>query len=265
MSGTKGVLVDITKCINCESCVVACRLYNGLEKSPIESDSHDEILTAQRWTVVQNRHVKKNGAPIRRFVKRQCFHCLEPACASACFTKAMQKTPEGPVVYNEDICVGCRYCMIACPFGVLKFEWNKPFPRVLKCQMCLSRIAGNQMPACVSVCPTGALTFGDRDDLLREAKKRIAANPGLYVNHIYGEKEAGGTSWLYISDVPFDQLGFNTNVPEKPIPEYTWAASKWTQFIFFGWGALLTFMYWYTKRRSGNHDAENMYEPVDND
>lgn len=269
MASTKGVLVDITKCIGCESCVVACRLYNGLEPDQKirgkTKQNEDTELAPDRWTVVQSYRVDKDGDKVRRFVKKQCFHCLDPACASACFAKALQKTAEGPVVYNEKLCVGCRYCMIACPFDILRFEWGKPFPRVLKCQMCLARVADNQMPACVSVCPTGALTFGDRDKIVEEAKKRQSSNPNLYINQIYGLKEVGGTSWLYLSDVPFDELGFRTNVPEKPIPEYTWKVLRWTPHIFVGWGALLTAMYLYTQRRAAVQAEEKMYAPVDID
>jgi formate dehydrogenase iron-sulfur subunit len=262
VASNKGVLVDITKCVGCESCVVACRLYNGLnEATGMNNGSGKEQpaakeLAPDRWTVVKEFRVDKSGEPVRRFVKKQCFHCLEPACASACFAKALQKTPEGPVVYNEKLCVGCRYCMLACPFGVLRFEWDKAFPRVLKCQMCLSRVAKDQMPACASVCPTGALTFGERDKLIAEAKSRIASNPNLYVDHIFGNEEVGGTSWLYISDVPFDRLGFRTNVVNKPLPEYPEKVLRLTPAVALGWGALLTGMYYYTKRRDENENEK---------
>lgn len=268
MASSKGVLVDITKCVGCESCVVACRLYNDLDidEENIAGPAKDikTTLTAEKWTAVQGYSVERNGTKIKRFVKQQCFHCLEPACVNACFARALQKTPEGPVVYNEKQCVGCRYCMVACPFDKLKFEWDKSFPRVLKCQMCLARIAGDQMPACVSVCPTGALSFGDRDKIIQEANDLLASKPNRYINQIYGLKEVGGTSWLYISDVPFQQLGFNTGITSKPIPEYTWQVLKWTPSIFVGWGALLTGMYYYNKRRSEVHAEEEIYAPLCN-
>jgi len=265
-----GALVDVTRCIGCGSCEVACSLYNGLkpeqeQESKTAPVSENVELAVNRWTVVQSHKFEKNGEQIRRFVKRQYFHCQEPACASACFAKAMQKTPAGPVVYNENLCVGCRYCMIACPFEVLKFEWNKPFPRVLKCQMCPDRVTEGQMPACASVCPTGAITFGEREKLVEEAKKRLADKPNFYVNHIYGLNEVGGTSWLYISDVPFGELGFRTDAPEKALPEYTWEVLRWTPAIFVGWGAILTGLYIYNKRRAAAHDEEEMYAPVDPD
>jgi formate dehydrogenase iron-sulfur subunit len=241
-------------------------LYNGLE--PNQNDNgkkkryESNELAPDKWTVISAYSVDKDGKKVRRYVKKQCFHCLEPACASACFVGALQKSPEGAVVYNEKICVGCRYCMIACPFGILKFEWDKPFPRVLKCQMCLARVSDNQMPACAIVCPTKVLTFGEREKIVEEAKKRQASNPGLYISQIYGMKEVGGTSWLYLSDVPFSKLGFRTDLTEKPIPEYTWQVLKWTPHIFIGWGALLTGMYLYTKRRAAVEAEEEMYAPV---
>lgn len=273
---SKGVLVDVTRCIGCKSCVVACKTWNDLPSKPgtfnNEWDNPGKT-SADTWTVV-NYHVIEDGDNIKwRFVKRQCFHCNEPACESACFTRALIKTKEGSVIYkpteiNKDYCVGCRYCMIACPFGVPKYQWEKAFPYVQKCRFCYDRMKQEGMvPACVTACPTGALTYGDKEALLAEAKDRLNKNP-KYVKHIYGEKEYGGTSWLYISDVPFDQIGFKTEaygkpVSQKSIPSYTWDVLKWTPYIFIGWGALLTGMRLYTKRRAEAHDESEMYAPVD--
>lgn len=255
MGQGKAVLVDITRCVGCESCSVACRLFNELPPEKQGAQKHE--LIAGQWTVIQSHTVNFKGGRVRRFVKNQCLHCLEPACASACFARALQKTPEGPVVYNASLCVGCRYCMLACPFDIPKYEWNQVFPKISKCQMCLSRVAKNEMPACVSVCPTGALTFGTREDMLKEAHKRIAKSPDLYTNYVYGEKEAGGTSWLYLSDVPFQQLGFNTGVVKKPLPGYTERVLRLTPGVAVGWGALLTGMYLYNHRRSAVEKEEN--------
>lgn len=246
----KGVLVDLTRCIGCGSCAVACKLHNGLEWDP-EKPVIDEkaVLAGENWTMITSHVVAVKDREVWRFVKHQCLHCLEPACASSCFVSALRKTPEGPVVYNEDICVGCRYCMLACPFGVPKYEWDQQFPRVQKCNMCFSRVNAGQVTACTVVCPTQALRFGERDALLAEARRRIADNHA-YVPAVYGEKEYGGTSWLYISDVPFEQMGFKTNVSERSIPSYTWSVLKWTPYIAVGWTAALTALYLYTKRRA---------------
>jgi len=252
-----GVLVDVTRCVGCGSCAVACKLYNGLnwdEASPAIGE--EAALSAANWTAVRTYGMERdNKQSVLRFVKKQCLHCLDPACASACFVGAFRKTPEGPVVYNERICVGCRYCMLACPFSIPKYEWDALFPRVRKCQMCFPRIKQGEMPACAGACPTEALKFGKREELLQEARARIAAEPNKYVNHIYGEKEYGGTSWLYISDVPFEQLGFNTNVSKESVPHWTGRVTKWTLPIAAGWSAILTALYLYTRRRAEAEDG----------
>ncbi|ACX51454.1 4Fe-4S ferredoxin iron-sulfur binding domain protein [Ammonifex degensii KC4] len=247
----KGVLVDITRCVGCGSCVVACKLYNNLPWSNAPHLGKDAVLTADNWTVVKEFTASRGKESVWRFVKEQCFHCLEPACASACFASAFRKTPEGPVIYNERVCVGCRYCMIACPFSIPKYEWQARFPRVQKCQMCFYRVKDGEMPACVTVCPAGALKFGDRDALLKEAKERIAQNPGRYVNHVYGEKEYGGTCWLYLSDVPFAELGFRTHVSTESIPHWSERVTKWTLPVAGGWAAVLTALYLATRGSGG--------------
>ncbi|HOV78566.1 MAG TPA: 4Fe-4S dicluster domain-containing protein [Bacillota bacterium] len=266
----KGVLVDVSRCIGCRSCQTACKNYYDLPATlpaTKESWNNPPELSATDWTRVSYHMIKKDGRVQWRFVKNQCMHCNEPACESACFTHAFLKTENGPVVYkptdlNKDYCVGCRYCMIACPFNVPKFEWDKTFPYVRKCKFCFERLNQGLKPACVSACPTEAIKFGDRDNLLAEAWQRINRE-SRYVKHVYGEKEYGGTAWMYISDVPFEQLGFKTNVSERSIPSYSWNVLRWTPYIFVGWGAILTAMRYYTKKRSQTHDESEMYAPVD--
>jgi len=220
-----GLLIDLTRCIGCGSCVAACKLDHGLawrEDQP--SLGPDADLASSNWSVVRTSDVRIGGVP--RYVKTQCMHCIDPACVSACFVKALQKSPEGPVVYDGDRCVGCRYCLLACPFGVPTFEWDETFGRVQKCDLCASRTSRGLPTACAEACPTGAVTFGTRGNLLSEAHRRMAAHPDRYVDHIYGEHEVGGTSVLYISDVSFEELGFRTGLPEVPIPEFTWEISR---------------------------------------
>jgi len=245
---SKGVLVDITKCIGCGSCNVACKMWNNLQYNQTAPEKGSG-LDAENWTVINRVETEKNNEPVWRFVKYQCLHCEEPACASACFSKAIKKTKDGPVVYDVDLCVGCRYCMLACPFNVPKYEWDKTFPRVRKCQMCAGRVYTGDSPACVSVCPAGALTYGDRNSLLAIAREKINSD-SIYVKQIYGEKEAGGTSWLYISDIPFETLGFRTNITTTPLPHYTESILSLTPAVGLGWGALLTGMYVYNRRRN---------------
>lgn len=262
---SKAVLVDITRCTGCKACQTSCKQWNDL---PGEIPEFDNTLTfpaetnGNTYTTVLHRFVEKNNQEMVRFAKRQCLHCLEPACASACFAKALQKTEQGPVVYYKHLCVGCRYCMIACPFDIPKYEWDEVFPLVVKCQFCFDpegqydRVGGGKQPACVDTCPNDTMLFGEREELLQEARRRINADP-KYIKHIYGEKEAGGTNWLYISDVPFEQLGFRTDITERPLPQYSHDYLKYTPVIIAAWGGLLTLMYRYTKRRSeiaGEHE-----------
>lgn len=247
----KGVLVDLTKCIGCGSCAVACNLWNGLgydDKKP--ELSSDVKLNDKNWTVVSSHEVTgENHQPVWRFVKQQCFHCQEPACVSACFSKALQKDKEGAVIYYPNLCVGCRYCMVACPFDIPKYEWEKSFPLITKCQMCSTRMEKGEAPACVAVCPTGVMQFGERDPLLVQAKNAIAKDE-RYIKTVYGEKEVGGTAWLYLSDVPFGELGFKTDLGTTALPTYSNSFLKNIPGLAFIWGIVLTSLYYYTKRRS---------------
>jgi len=215
MEDPVGVLVDTTRCIGCRSCEFACAEANGLPEPAADVEpTSDRWMAPGQWTVVQGFDV--GGRQIT--VKRQCFHCLQPACASACLTKAMRKTPDGPVTWDGNRCMGCRYCMVSCPFEVPTFEYHSANPRIGKCQLCAGRVAAGQVPACVETCPQEALLFGRRGNLLEEARHRIYTQPDKYVHEIYGEQEAGGTSWLYLSAVPFDRIGFRTTVSTAPYP-----------------------------------------------
>ena len=177
----------------------------------------ERTTSAKHWTVVNKYETDKGTI----YAKKQCMHCLEPACASACLTKAMHKNPEGPVTWRADRCMGCRFCMVSCPFDMPKFEYDKAVPSIRKCVMCYDRLQQGKQPACVENCPTGTLTFGKRADLLEEANRRIYTEPDKYVHQICGEREVGGTGWMYLSAVPFEQLGFRTNVGTEPYPAYT--------------------------------------------
>ncbi|MGY0288779.1 MAG: 4Fe-4S dicluster domain-containing protein [Candidatus Methanodesulfokora washburnensis] len=223
-----GFLVDVSRCIGCGDCQAACKIKNNL---PVSSDLPYErnersywdnysTLSAYTWTRIRSKKLVKDGKEIVRFIKEQCMHCIDPACASVCFVGALYKTPEGPVIYRADRCVGCRYCVYACPWGVPKWQYDKPFPFIQKCNMCYDRVIEGKKPACVEACKVGALTFGKRKELIEEAKRRISK--GGYVNYIYGEEEAGGTCVLYISDVPFDELDFR-KVMKFSYPELTQA------------------------------------------
>ena len=256
---TPGVLVDTTVCVGCRACEAACSETNALPAPAADDAVFNELrdTTQSRFTVV-NRVTKDDGAV--RFAKKQCMHCIAPGCASACPVTAMHKLPTGPVVYNPNKCMGCRYCMIACPFGIPKYEYDSWAPRVRKCTFCADRQAKGLKPACTEVCPSGALTFGKRSELLELAKTRIYTNPGKYSSHIYGETEAGGTSWLYISDVDLSKLGFRDDVPAKAIPELVQGALSAPPFVMTLWPPLLMGLFVFSKTRKENGHADDKKE-----
>ncbi|MGE3959988.1 MAG: hydrogenase 2 operon protein HybA [Vicinamibacterales bacterium] len=212
-----GLLYDATLCIGCKTCVVKCQEANHLEPdtSGIDAKYNAPLsLSANAKTVIK----LYTGEEGESFMKAQCMHCIDPACVSACMIGALTKGPNGIVSYNVDYCVGCRYCEIACPFNVPKFQWASNTPQIVKCELCRERLAEGQEPACTEVCPRHAVIFGKRSELLLEAKRRIAAEPDKYQAKVYGETEAGGTQCLYISHVPFEKLGLPT-LDDTPAPE----------------------------------------------
>jgi formate dehydrogenase iron-sulfur subunit len=189
------------------------------------------------------------------------MHCLNPACASACPVAALQKTKEGPVVYDPSRCMGCRYCMVACPFGVPTYEWDSPTPRVRKCEMCARRPGG---PACAEACPTGATITGEREVLLAEARARLAQDPQAYFPYIYGEKEAGGTSVLIIGPQDPASLGLPTGVGTEPLPQLTWRALRHVPDVVVFGGVLLSGFWWLTKRKEEVARAEGKQKKEEN-
>ncbi len=245
-----GVLHDSTKCIGCRKCEQACNKVNELDK-PEKPFDDLKVLDQKRrtgeatYTVVN----KFKGTP-DIFAKKQCNHCQEPACASACFVKALKKDKSGAVVYDESLCVGCRYCMVACPFNIPAYTYNDPLtPKVTKCTMCLPRINEGKLPGCVEICPREALIFGKRKDLLKLAKKRIGKNPKNYIDHVYGENEMGGTNWLYLSGVPFEQISMREDLGITPAPQFTSGALGTVPIIVGLWPVLLTGVYAISKRK----------------
>jgi formate dehydrogenase beta subunit len=212
------LLYDGTKCIGCKACVVKCKETGGL---PADVDGYGgglydapEDLNESTRNII--KLVKDDGETA--YVKRQCMHCVDPACVNACMMGALGKRQYGAVTWENNKCIGCRYCQVACPFGVPKFQWSKTSPRIVKCDLCVDRIAEGKQPACSEVCPRGAVIFGKRDALLQEAHRRIDEDPDLYVPKVYGETELGGTQVLYLSHVEFEKLGFRFS-DDKPVPE----------------------------------------------
>jgi formate dehydrogenase iron-sulfur subunit len=239
------MLIDISRCVGCGNCQRSCNEANGLRPTPEQEGK----LSAQTFTFLEPFEVEGGKT---RWVKRQCMHCLDAACASACPVSALHRSPEGPITYDASRCLGCRYCMVSCPFGVPRFEWRDGLtPEIRKCMFCIVRQQEGRPPACAQNCPSGALKFGQRADLLKEAHARIVAHPEHYVDHVYGEGEAGGTGMLYISDVPFEQLGFRTDVTTRPLPSYTWQIMSKLPWVVGGLAVVLTSASVFTRRRNG--------------
>lgn len=238
-----GILIDVSKCIGCKQCQIACMKSHDL---PV--DTEVTRLSPYAPSVVEMRNISadKNKPQIQP-VKRQCMNCLEPSCVSACTVGALQKRPDGPVVYDSNRCIGCRYCMYACPFGVPTFEWNKQFSLIRKCDGCAARIDQGKIPACAEACPAGALTFGNRNDLLTIAKDRISKGKGKYVDDVYGETEVGGTSMLYLSAIPFEKLGF-PQLPDQSPAEINETITHSTPTVAAGMVVALSSIYWLVKK-----------------
>ncbi len=237
------ILTDTTKCIGCRECVLACKKVNSLPPDLPRRWNLDDGLSSRNWTSIVDR-------PDGRYVRKQCRHCLEPACVSSCPVGALEKTALGAVVYDGEKCMGCRYCMMACPYGVPRYDWDQTVPYVRKCVLCYeTRLREGRQPACTEVCPSGATVFGDREELIRMAHRRIAENPGQYVDRVWGEHEVGGTSVLYISDISLDFLSHGKELDDEPMPERTKLAMNAVPFTFVGVAAAMAGLNWILERR----------------
>jgi formate dehydrogenase iron-sulfur subunit len=243
---SKAVLYDSTLCVGCRACEEACARKWELPYG--DTIGSEERLSEHKLTTVVTHG--------DRYVRRMCMHCAEPTCVSVCPVGALQKTSLGPVVYEETRCMGCRYCMFACPFQVPVYEWGRRLPRVKKCDMCYERLKGGQPTACSEACPTGATITGDRDALIREARRRVAENPKQYCDRIYGLREVGGTSVLLLAAVPLEQLGVRAGLPEEPLPMLTRRVLSFVPDVVGVGSVLLGGIYWITHRREEVAAAE---------
>lgn len=245
------ILTDVTKCIGCEECVQACQETNSLPKEkPWRWVKDIDDLSSARWTTIDRIRSDKGD----RYVRKQCMHCEDPACVSVCIVGALKKTAEGPVIYDRDICIGCRYCMIACPWEIPRYSWEDRVPYIQKCHMCYERVLKEgKIPACVEACPTEATIFGDRDELMAEARRRMSAEPGKYLEKVWGAKEVGGTSVLYISDVDINLSDLDAPVLDlEPIPHRTTKILHQMPLAFIGMAVVMGGVHWVIKRRQRN-------------
>jgi len=261
--GRYGLLHDTTLCVGCRSCEVACKQVNGLP--PPEVPLGDEsVFDRQRRTThealtVVNRYREASGGRPAVYRKHQCMHCNEPACVSVCLVSALTKSPEGPVLYDPDVCMGCRYCMTACPYYALAYEYDDPLtPRVRRCTMCHPRLQAGKNPGCADACPTGAITFGRREELLTLARARVHKFPDRYLDHVFGEHEFGGTSWLTLAGLRFGELGLLDDVSHVPLPERTRGFLSLVPLVLTMWPGLLLGFYAFTRRREvlGRQETE---------
>jgi formate dehydrogenase iron-sulfur subunit len=258
-----GVLVDTTVCIGCRNCEWACKTAHGLETPPLESYEDRTPMQQMRrpddtaLTVVNQYYRENPELPVT--VKVQCMHCDHPACVSACIVGAINKQEDGAVLWDTDKCIGCRYCMVACPFQIPAFEYHKAIqPRIMKCDFCTERRKDGKLPACVESCPVEALTFGPREELVRVARDKIRRAPDRYVDHVYGEYEVGGTSWCYLAGAPFDSLQF-PKLGDSPAP----GVSESIQHGIFAYFvppvslyALLGAVMWTSRHRAGDEEEQ---------
>lgn len=261
-----GVLVDTTVCIGCRNCEWACKTAHGLPSQPIDKYSDRSVFKEMRrpnekaLTVV-NEYSNPKNASLPTDVKVQCMHCDHPACVSACIVGAMSKQENGSVIWDTDKCIGCRYCMVACPFQVPSFQYDEALnPKIMKCDFCFERTKKGKLPACVEICPVETLTYGPRSELIRIAREKIKRDPDRYINHIYGEYEAGGTSWMYLANQDFAKLAF-PNPGDKPMP----GTSESIQHGIFAYFvppvslyAILGGIMWITKKRSESEQEKRL-------
>jgi formate dehydrogenase iron-sulfur subunit len=245
---SRAILFDVTRCIGCHACAEACKKEHAFPGTGEETE-----LDAVTYTVVLDKGDD-------RYLRRMCMHCASPSCASACPVGAFTKTELGPVVYDQSKCIGCRYCILACPFSVPRYEWSKAVPAVRKCDGCIQRQSQGRPTACVEACPAEATVGGTREELLAEARKRIAENPGTYHPVVYGEHEVGGTGVLLLSPVPLEELGLPRGLGVEPLPNLTWEAlSKIPKVVGLGCVGLSA-IYWITHRRQEVAAAERPEE-----
>ncbi|NTV15259.1 MAG: hydrogenase 2 operon protein HybA [Desulfobulbaceae bacterium] len=297
--GAVGILYDATLCIGCKSCMVNCKKFNSTEEDgalytpgggiPYERENPegpwDEVTDLSDKSVSIIR-AYKNGTGVERgaevngysFVKNHCMHCLNPACVSVCPVAALKKVPlSGAVIYDKSRCIGCRYCQMACPFGIPKFEWASNNPRIVKCQLCHHRYAKGGYSACCEYCPTGASIFGPVKELREEAKRRLALKFGSsydyptqtvgssrrmtqkvsrYIDRVYGLSEAGGTQYLLLAGVPFDKLGFNPRISDQEYPDLTWAYIKKVPVLIAALLAAGAISYQVTRNKDGDESGK---------
>jgi len=260
------LLIDYTRCTGCRGCQVACKEWNDLPAEDTKffggpGMQNPKDVSAITWNLITFNEVETaNGGFDWVFGKKQCNHCLSPSCVLVCPVSAMEKTASGAVTYDKDRCIGCRYCQVACPFDIPGFEWESATPKIGKCVFCIDRTNVGLEPSCAKTCPTDAIMFGDRDELIRVAEKRISDNPGEYINHIYGRFEVGGTSVLQLSNVAFEKLGMRMDLPTTTYISKSKPVMESIPFVMTGAAIALGGISWVINRRMENDKNQSSKE-----
>ena len=233
----RGLLFDAVRCSGCRQCVKACKEAHAFPGDPKTTTE----LSATAYTAL----ITEDEVNVRKM----CRHCVKPSCASVCPVGALEKSPLGPVTYDVSKCIGCRYCMVACPFNVPRYEWDKAVPSVRKCDGCIDRLREGKKPACADACRFEATVAGTRKELLQLAHERIAEDPDMYFDHVWGETELGGTTVLFLAPKQMDALGFPPSLGDDPLPDRTWQVLEKIPSLAVGGAALLSGFWWITRRR----------------
>jgi formate dehydrogenase iron-sulfur subunit len=246
--GLYGFLIDASRCIDCRACLVACSVENNV---PMDST---RIWIKETGIIGDYPDLKRFSAPYH------CMHCNDPSCVSACTVGALQKNEQGIITYDAERCIGCRYCMYACPFEVPNFQWDQRLPLIVKCDLCVNRLAEEQPPACAATCPTQAIMFGPRQEMLAEAHERIANHPDRYIDHVFGEFENGGTSTFYVSPIAFEALGFPTTEETESPAHFNRLVTHGTPTVAATVGLGLTGIYLAINRQREDNAAAELEE-----
>ena len=242
-----GMLVDVTRCTGCYECVQACARTHGQNTNSPALPNSPDGLSAERFATLLETQPEATGS--LHYVRKFCQHCLEPACVSVCPVGAMYRDESGAVLYDFERCMGCRYCMMACPYGIPRYEWSKPAPKVRKCTFCIELVKQGQKPACVTACPNGALQFGERTELIKLAHQKILSEPQRYLPKVHGEHTVGGTAVLYLTDIPLDFLGYQGAPGNTPRPELSAAWLEQVPGIAVAAAGMMTGLFWIIGRR----------------
>lgn len=215
-------LYDATKCTGCRACQLACKQWNDLPAGQTRntgSYQNPADLQSNTWLLMRFQEAATKAGEVKwLFRHNACMHCTDAACVKVCPSNALFHTSYGTVALDQSKCIGCKECVIVCPFNVPRYDPETK--KVAKCDMCYSRIARDMEPACVKACPTGALQFGDQEKMLGIVRQRLETLGDKA--HLYGDKFVGGTHMLYIlPEEPIQYAGLPGN-PRVPISLVAW-------------------------------------------